>query len=189
MWVVWWLVLRCCSFCWARFWCAVCPFGVIPIVQKLVGEPAVPRFLKTYGIWIIDACSRHPGATTSGDRRVALGLGHSAAVAAGVIVSGAFIVACLLPLPGFLGGLCGNYSRAGWLTYAPTSLRHLPAGLPATQRHRRRRKVAGSVVTFPGRSTERQLCSCRQLRQACERRDQIRCANVQRAVVHQRAGG
>src|SRR5674536_348946 len=57
MWVLWWPLIPVVFVFLGRFWCAVCPFGLISdVVQKLVGlHRPVPRFLKRYGIWIIDA--------------------------------------------------------------------------------------------------------------------------------------
>lgn len=55
-WVLWWPAIPVLFLILGRFWCAVCPFGKISdIVRKLVGsERRMPRFLKKYGIWMID---------------------------------------------------------------------------------------------------------------------------------------
>ena len=56
-WILWWPVLPIIFLLAGRLWCAICPFGTInDLVQKWVGNNRpVPRFLKKYGIWIIDA--------------------------------------------------------------------------------------------------------------------------------------
>lgn len=118
MWVLWWPVLPITFVVLGRFWCAVCPFGAISdVVQKLVGaNRPVPRFLKLYGLWIIDAQFL---AITWSDH--VWGIVESPwgsgvlllLLTTGVIVSGAFFARrtfcrhlC------FLGGLCSNYSRS-----------------------------------------------------------------------------
>jgi polyferredoxin len=56
-WVLWWPLIPIIFLFLGRFWCAICPFATLSdFVQKLVGNrrPA-PQFLKSYGIWIIDA--------------------------------------------------------------------------------------------------------------------------------------
>lgn len=119
MWVLWWPVLPVLFVLLGRFWCAVCPFGVISdVVQKLVGaNRPVPRFLKTYGIWIIDAQFL---AITWSDH--IWGIVESPwgsgvlllLLTTGVIVSGAFLQRrAFCRYLCFLGGLCGNYSRTG----------------------------------------------------------------------------
>ena len=57
MWVLWWPVVPITFLLLGRFWCAVCPFATLSdLVQKYVGlHRPVPRFLKVYGIWVIDA--------------------------------------------------------------------------------------------------------------------------------------
>lgn len=57
MWVLWWPPVPVTFLLFGRFWCAVCPFATLSdLVQKLVGvNRPLPRFLKVYGIWIIDA--------------------------------------------------------------------------------------------------------------------------------------
>ena len=56
-WVLWWPILPLAFLLVGRIWCAICPFGTInDLVQKWVGNNRpVPRLLKKYGIWIIDA--------------------------------------------------------------------------------------------------------------------------------------
>jgi polyferredoxin len=119
MWVLWWPVLPVLFVLLGRFWCAVCPFGLISdAVQKLVGaNRPVPRFLKKYGLWIIDAQFL---AITWSDH--VFGIVESPwgsgilllLLTTGVIVSGAFFqrrTFCRYLC--FLGGLCSNYGRTG----------------------------------------------------------------------------
>ena len=121
MWVLWWPVLPAVFVLLGRFWCAVCPFGAISdLVQKLVGaHRPVPRFLKTYGIWIIDAQFL---AITWSDH--IWGIVESPwgsgvlllLLTTGVIASGAFLQRrAFCRYLCFLGGLCGNYGRTGMI--------------------------------------------------------------------------
>ncbi|HEY6798821.1 MAG TPA: 4Fe-4S binding protein [Kineosporiaceae bacterium] len=119
MWVIWWPVLPLVFVLLGRFWCAVCPFGVISdVVQRLVGvQRPVPRFLKRYGIWIIDAQFL---AITWSDH--VWGIVESPwgsgvlllLLTTGVVASGAFLQRrAFCRYLCFLGGLCGNYGRTG----------------------------------------------------------------------------
>ena len=56
VWILWWPLLPLSYFVFARFWCAVCPYPVVgEWFQRLTGvHLKAPRFLKRYGIWIID---------------------------------------------------------------------------------------------------------------------------------------
>jgi polyferredoxin len=119
MWVVWWPALPLLFVLLGRFWCAVCPFGVISdLVQKLVGaNRPVPRWLKTYGIWIIDAqflaitWSDHVWGIVESPWGSGILL---LLLTTGVIASGAFFqrrTFCRYLC--FLGGLCANYGRTG----------------------------------------------------------------------------
>lgn len=118
MWVLWWPVLPITFVVVGRLWCAVCPFGAISdVVQKWVGvNRPVPRFLKRYGLWIIDAQFL---AITWSDH--VWGIVESPwgsgvlllLLTTGVIISGAFFqkrTFCRYLC--FLGGLCSNYSRS-----------------------------------------------------------------------------
>ncbi len=118
MWVLWWPVLPITFVVLGRLWCAVCPFGAISdFVQKWVGvNRPVPRFLKLYGLWIIDIQFL---AITWGDH--VWGIVESPwgsgvlllLLTTGVIISGAFFqrrTFCRYLC--FLGGLCSNYSRS-----------------------------------------------------------------------------
>ena len=118
MWVLWWPVLPITFVVLGRFWCAVCPFGAISdVVQKLVGvNRPVPRFLKLYGLWIIDiqflaiTWSDHVWGIVESPWGSGVLL---LLLTTGVILSGAFFqrrTFCRYLC--FLGGLCSNYSRS-----------------------------------------------------------------------------
>lgn len=119
MWVLWWPLIPIVFVLLGRFWCAVCPFGWLSDrVQSLVGvNKPVPKFLKKYGIWIIDAQFL---AITWADH--VWGIVESPwgsgmlllLLTTAVIVSGAFFqrrTFCRYLC--FLGGLSGNYARTG----------------------------------------------------------------------------
>lgn len=119
MWVLWWPVVPLTFLLVGRFWCAVCPFATLSdLVQKLVGlNRPVPRFLKVYGIWLIDASFL---AITWADHVWGIvGSPWGSGVlllllTTAVVVSGAFFqrrTFCRYLC--FLGGLSGNYARAG----------------------------------------------------------------------------
>lgn len=121
MWVLWWPVLPLVFVLLGRFWCAVCPFGLISdLVQKAVGlHRPVPVFLKRYGIWLIDAAFL---AITWADH--VWGVVESPwgsgvlllLLTTAVVVSGAlFARRTFCRYLCFLGGLSGNYARAGGL--------------------------------------------------------------------------
>ena len=120
-WVLWWPLIPIMFVAVGSFWCAVCPFGKLSdLVQRLVGvNRPVPRFLKRYGIWIIDAQFI---AITWADH--VWGIVESPwgtgilmlLLTTAVIVSGAFFqrrTFCRYLC--FLGGLAGNYTRTGAL--------------------------------------------------------------------------
>ncbi|MFZ5643650.1 MAG: 4Fe-4S binding protein [Bacillota bacterium] len=120
-WVLWWPIIPLVFLLLGRFWCAVCPFATLSdLVQKWVGlRRPVPVFLKKYGIWIIDALFI---LITWADH--VFGIVESPVgsgillmmIITGVVFSGAFFERrtwCRYLC--FLGGLSGNYSRAGAL--------------------------------------------------------------------------
>lgn len=120
-WVLWWPIIPLVFLLLGRFWCAVCPFATLSdLVQKWVGiRQPVPVFLKKYGIWIIDAMFV---LITWADHVVGIvespvGSGILLLmIITGVVFSGAFFERrtwCRYLC--FLGGLSGNYSRAGVL--------------------------------------------------------------------------
>lgn len=125
-WVLWWPLIPIIFLLLGRFWCAICPFATLSdLVQKLVGNRRpVPRFLKKYGIWIIDATFI---LITWGDH--VWGIVESPwgsgvlllMLTTGVVVSGAFWERrtwCRRLC--FLGGLAGNYARTGMLALRAT---------------------------------------------------------------------
>lgn len=120
-WVLWWPILPILLFMTGRFWCTICPFGALSdLVQKFVGsKQLVPKFLKKYGVWLIDAMflaitwSDHVFGVVESPRGSGTLL---LLITIGVIFSGAFWERrawCRYLC--FLGGLSGNYSRAGIL--------------------------------------------------------------------------
>lgn len=119
VWVLWWPLLPVLFLALGRFWCAVCPFGWLSDqVQELVGaHKRAPKFLKSYGIWLIDALFL---LITWADH--VFGIVESPwgsgvlllLLMTGVIVSGALYerrMFCRYVC--FLGGVAGNYSRNG----------------------------------------------------------------------------
>ena len=125
-WVLWWPLIPIIFLFLGRFWCAICPFATInDLVQKFVGNnQPVPRFLKKYGIWIIDALfifitwSDHVFGVVENP----FGSGVlMLTLTTGVIASGSFFerrTFCRHLC--FLGGLSGNYARTGMLALRGT---------------------------------------------------------------------
>jgi len=119
MWVLWWPSIPILFLFLGRFWCAVCPFGLISdVVRRLVGvERPVPRFLKRYGLWIIDAqfllitWADHVWGIVSSPwgSGVLLLLLTTAVIGSGAFFQRRTFCRYLC----FLGGLCGNYARTG----------------------------------------------------------------------------
>jgi polyferredoxin len=125
-WVLWWPLIPIIFLFLGRFWCAICPFAKInDLVQKFVGNNRpVPKFLKKYGIWIIDALfilvtwSDHVWGVVENP----FGSGIlMLTLTTGVVASGAFFerrTFCRHVC--FLGGLSGNYARTGMLSLRGT---------------------------------------------------------------------
>lgn len=125
-WVLWWPLLPVILLFFGRFWCAVCPFGYLnDIVQKFVGsKKPVPKFLSKYGIWIIDAIflmitwSDHVWGIVESPRGSGILL---LMITTAVVLSGAiFERRTWCRYLCFLGGVSGNYSRAGMLKLRAT---------------------------------------------------------------------
>ncbi len=125
-WVLWWPLIPIIFLFLGRFWCAICPFATInDLVQKFVGNNRpIPRFLKKYGVWIIDALfifitwSDHVWGVV--ENPVGSGI-LLLTLTTGVVASGAFFerrTFCRSVC--FLGGLAGNYAQAGMLSLRST---------------------------------------------------------------------
>lgn len=120
-WVLWWPLIPIIFLLLGRFWCAICPFATVSDwVQKFVGNKRpVPKFLKKYGIWLIDiffiliTWADHTFGVVENPRGSGVLL---LLITTGVIASGAFFERrtwCRYLC--FLGGLSGNYARSGSL--------------------------------------------------------------------------
>jgi polyferredoxin len=125
-WVLWWPILPLLFLAAGRFWCAICPFGLLSdLVQKAFGRnKPVPKLMKKYGIWFIDVMfvlitwADHVfGIFDSPLLTGALML----SIITGVVVSGSIWQRrswcrhlC------FLGGLAGNYARNGMVELRAT---------------------------------------------------------------------
>ena len=125
-WVLWWPIIPILFLFLGRFWCAICPFATInDLVQKFAGNTRpVPKFLKKYGIWIIDALfifvtwSDHVWGVVENP----MGSGVlMLTLTTGVVFSGAlFERRTFCRYVCFLGGLSGNYARNGMLALRGT---------------------------------------------------------------------
>ncbi len=122
VWVLWWPLLPILFLVLGRFWCSVCPFGSLSdLVQRVVGlERRVPGFLKKYGIWIIDASfilitwADHVWGIVGSPWGSGVLL---LMITTAVIVSGAFYKRrAFCRYLCFLGGVAGNYARAGMVS-------------------------------------------------------------------------
>lgn len=122
VWVLWWPLLPLMFVLLGRFWCSICPFGSLSdLVQRAVGlERRVPLFLKKYGIWIIDASfilitwADHVWGIVGSPWGSGVLL---LMITTAVIVSGAFFKRrAFCRYLCFLGGVAGNYARAGMVS-------------------------------------------------------------------------
>lgn len=125
-WVLWWPLIPIIFVFLGRFWCAICPFATLSdFVQKLVGlNRPVPKLLKHYGIWLIDALfilitwSDHVFGIVESPWGSGILL---LMLTTGVVISGAFFqrrTFCRYLC--FLGGLSGNYARTGMIALRAT---------------------------------------------------------------------
>jgi ferredoxin len=120
-WVLWWPLIPILFIATGRFWCAICPFGkVSDIVRKLVGsERPMPKFLRKYGIWLIDlffiaiTYSDHVWGIVESPR----GSGYLLLLLVTMVVATSVFYErrTFCKTLCFLGGLAGNYSRSGSL--------------------------------------------------------------------------
>ncbi|KAB2952069.1 4Fe-4S binding protein [Heliorestis acidaminivorans] len=125
-WVLWWPLIPLFFFLLGRFWCAICPFAWLnDIVQKYFGaQKPVPKFLRKYGIWIIDAFfiiitwADHIFGIVESPR----GSGYLLLIIVAMVVFAAAFwqrrTFCRYIC--FIGGLSGNYSRSGVLELRAT---------------------------------------------------------------------
>ncbi|NTU78817.1 MAG: 4Fe-4S binding protein [Chloroflexales bacterium] len=125
-WVLWWPLIPIIFVFLGRFWCAICPFATLSdLVQKLVGlNRPVPKFLKHYGIWIIDILfilitwADHVFGVVESPwgSGILLLLLTTGAVASGALFQRRAFCRYLC----FLGGLSGNYARTGMIALRAT---------------------------------------------------------------------
>ncbi|WP_245959371.1 4Fe-4S binding protein [Neobacillus piezotolerans] len=126
-WVLWWPIIPILFIALGRFWCAICPFGKLSdIVRKLVGgNRPMPKFLRKYGIWLIDlffimiTYSDHVWGIVESPR----GSGYLLLVLVTMVVATSVFYErrTFCKTLCFLGGLAGNYSRAGSLELRGTA--------------------------------------------------------------------
>ncbi len=153
-WVIWWPLIPLFFLLLGRFWCAMCPFATLSDwIQKAVGHNrAVPAFLKKYGIWIIDATfilitwADHIFGIVESPRGSGVLL---MMLILGVVTVGAFFERrtwCRYLC--FLGGLSGNYSRAGAMEVRATPSKCAKCNVQAC--YRGNEKAAGCpMFEFP----------------------------------------
>lgn len=120
-WVLWWPLIPILFLVLGRFWCAVCPFGKISdLVRRLGGsERPMPKFLRKYGIWMIDlffiliTWSDHIWGIVESPR----GSGYLLLLLTTMVVGTSVFYErrTFCKTLCFLGGLAGNYSRSGML--------------------------------------------------------------------------
>lgn len=125
-WVLWWPAIPVLFLVLGRFWCAVCPFGKLSdLVRKVAGaERPMPRFLKKYGIWLIDfffiliTWSDHVWGIVGSPR----GSGYLLLLLTTMVVGTSVFYErrTFCKTLCFLGGLAGNYSRSGMLALRGT---------------------------------------------------------------------
>ncbi|MCM3600764.1 4Fe-4S binding protein [Robertmurraya korlensis] len=126
-WVLWWPVIPILFIALGRFWCAICPFGKLSdIIRKMVGsERPMPKFLRTYGIWLIDlffiaiTYSDHVWGIVESPR----GSGYLLLLLVTMVVATSVFYErrTFCKTLCFLGGLAGNYSRSGALELRGTA--------------------------------------------------------------------
>jgi ferredoxin len=123
VWILWWPLLPLSYFLFSRFWCTVCPYPVVgEWFQRLTGVSLkVPRFLRRYGIWIIDLTflfitwADHVFGIVESPR----GTGYLllAMLGGAIVMSLFFERRAFCSHLCFLGGLSGNYSMTAPLAF------------------------------------------------------------------------
>jgi polyferredoxin len=126
-WVLWWPIIPILFIALGRFWCAICPFGKLSdIIRKMVGsERPMPKFLRKYGIWLIDlffiaiTYSDHVWGIVESPR----GSGYLLLLLVTLVVATSVFYErrTFCKTLCFLGGLAGNYSRSGALQLSGTA--------------------------------------------------------------------
>ncbi|HJV16971.1 MAG TPA: 4Fe-4S binding protein [Bacillales bacterium] len=120
-WVLWWPIVPLLFLFIGRFWCAICPFGKLSdIIRKTIGSVRpTPRFLRKYGLWLIDiffiaiTYSDHIWGIVESPR----GSGYLLLLLVTMVVATSVFYErrTFCKTLCFLGGLSGNYSRSGAL--------------------------------------------------------------------------
>lgn len=126
MWVLWWSALPIALLVVGRFWCAICPFGLVSdLVQKLVGaNRPVPRALRRNAIWItvgvflVVTWVEHIWGVSESPRSSAVLL--LLVTAAAVLFGAGYERRTWCRYVCFIGGLSSNYARAGMLELRAT---------------------------------------------------------------------
>jgi len=123
VWILWWPLLPLSYFLFSRFWCTVCPYPVVgEWFQRLTGVSLkVPRWLRRYGIWIIDLTflfitwADHVFGIVESPR----GTGYLllAMLGGAIVMSLFFERRAFCSHLCFLGGLSGNYSMTSPLAF------------------------------------------------------------------------
>jgi polyferredoxin len=125
-WVLWWPIIPVLFLLTGRFWCAICPFGKLSdLIRKFVGSKRpMPKFLRKYGIWLIDlffiaiTYSDHVWGIVESPR----GSGYLLLLLVTMVVATSVFYErrTFCKTLCFLGGLAGNYSRSGALKVQAT---------------------------------------------------------------------
>lgn len=120
-WVLWWPLVPIIFLLIGRFWCAICPFGKLSdMIRKTIGsERPMPKFLRKYGLWLIDlffiaiTWSDHIWGIVESPR----GSGYLLLLLVTMVVATSVFYErrTFCKTLCFLGGLSGNYSRSGAL--------------------------------------------------------------------------
>lgn len=125
-WILWWPLIPFFFLLLGRFWCAICPFATISdFIQKYVGlKKPIPKWLRKYGMWIVDIIFiiavwvDHIYGIVESPRGSAYFLLF---IFGGVVVAGLlFERRAWCRYLCTIGGLSGNYSRAGMLELRST---------------------------------------------------------------------